>query len=272
MRARSVAARAVGRAQHCVQRLILEQRYGMPSDVLRDVDSHEVGLSGADWQYPYAASPWGILRRVLHRSDVSNEDVFIDFGCGMGVVLVEAAARYSFRRVIGVDIAPQFTRVAREIVDRNRGRLRCRHIEVVTANAADYEVPDDVTVAYFFDPFREEVLDAAIENLIASVDRNPRRLRVILFSLLQVSRFERTGRVRLVRHGRRRMRRWAAAGDLAMYEIEPSVAPRGAPEAHSSSAGETPRNSDRDPSSSARYGMLAGVRPDSGQAGRFFGR
>ena len=31
--------------------------------------------------------------------EITGEDVFIDIGCGMGPVLVEAAARYGFRRV-----------------------------------------------------------------------------------------------------------------------------------------------------------------------------
>ena len=54
------------------------------------------------------------MRRILRRGEVTRDDVFIDIGCGMGPVLVEAAARYDFRRVIGIDVVPEFTEVARE--------------------------------------------------------------------------------------------------------------------------------------------------------------
>ena len=122
--------------------------------------------------------------------------------------MLEAARRYRFRRVIGVDFVPRLTDLARETVDRNRDRLKCRDIELVTQDVVDYEVPDDVTVTYLYDPFRGQVFDAVIAKLIASVDRNPRRLRLIYAVPEEAQRLEATGRVRLVRRGRRMVRRW----------------------------------------------------------------
>jgi SAM-dependent methyltransferase len=105
--------------------------------------------------------------------------VFLDLGCGLGWVVLEAGVRYPFRRVIGVDVVPAFTEVARQTIAVNRPRLRCGEVELVTADATGYEVPDDVTVVYPFHPVYGEAFDAVVSNLIASVDRTPRRLRVI---------------------------------------------------------------------------------------------
>jgi tRNA G46 methylase TrmB len=46
-----------------------------------------------------------VRREPESAGEITREDVFIDIGCGMGPVLVEAAARYGFRRVIGVKLA-----------------------------------------------------------------------------------------------------------------------------------------------------------------------
>ncbi len=136
----------------------------------------------------------------------------------MGRVILEAA-RYPFGRVIGVDVVPQFTAVARDAVARNSSSLRCQDVTVVTADALDYEIPDDVTVVYLAAPFGEEVTQRVIENLVASVDRTPRSLRIIHLFPPDAPRLDGFARVRRVRHGKRRVRRWAPADYLVMYAI-----------------------------------------------------
>jgi SAM-dependent methyltransferase len=215
------------RARLLLTRLILERRYDAPPEFTSQLQPEQLGLSMDLWdddRRMYIPSPHGLLARILRPRDVSPEDVFIDFGCGTGRVVLEAARRYPFRRVIGVDFVPRLTDIARETVDRNRDRLRCRDVELVTQDVFDYEVPDDATVAYLFDPFRGRVFDTVIAKLIASVDRNPRRLRLIYVLPREIRRLEATGRVRLVRHGRRMVRRWLRADYLALYEILPAHA------------------------------------------------
>jgi hypothetical protein len=126
----------------------------------------------------YQPSGWGYLRRGLRKSEVTPEDVFVDFGSGKGRVLCQAA-RYPFGRVIGVEISPALTRVARLNLDRNRRRFACRQVELVTADVADYEIPDDVTYAYLFHPFAGDTFEVLIDRLVESIERWPRRLTII---------------------------------------------------------------------------------------------
>jgi 16S rRNA G966 N2-methylase RsmD len=211
-----------GKTARRLQRLVLERRYGMPPGALRNVDLVDIGFEAPGRVREHVPSPWGVLGRILRAGETTGDDVFIDIGCGMGPVLVEAAARYRFQRVIGVDIVPEFTEVARETIARAGDRLRCEQVEVITADVIDYEIPDDVTFVYMADPFRGHIFDVALAKLVASVDRNPRRLRIIYNWPVEGGRLERTGRVRLVRYGRRRNRPWNRTLDLAMYELEPS--------------------------------------------------
>jgi SAM-dependent methyltransferase len=215
-------ARPPGKTARLLQRLVLERRYGMPTGALRDLDLADIGFDAPGRVREHIPSPRGVLRRILRTNEITSDDVFIDIGCGMGPVLVEAAARYEFSRVIGIDVVPEFTEVARATIAGGRRRLRCQEIEVVTTDAMDYEFPDEVTVVYMFDLFREHIFDAVIAKLVASVDRNPRRLRIIYYLPVEGGRLERTGMARLVRYGRRRNRPWTTSPDLAMYEIQPS--------------------------------------------------
>ena len=213
--------RRPGKAARRLQRLLLERRYRMRPGALQDVDLREIGYTAPNRVYEHVPSPWGVLRRILRRREVGHDDVFLEIGCGMGVVVVEAAARYHFRRVIGIDVVPQLTAVARETVARGRKRLRCKEVEIHTGDAMEYVIPDDVTVVYMADPFRGEVFDAVVANLLASVDRAPRRVRIIYFMPVEGGRLERTGRAALVRYGRRMDLSRSTTTDLGMYEIEP---------------------------------------------------
>jgi hypothetical protein len=157
----------------------------------------EYGLDDPD-RVHYVASSRFIVPRVLRRIGVGPDDVFIDFGSGKGRVVYQAA-KFPFKRVIGVEIAEVLNGVARYNIDHNRDRLTCQDVELVTEDAVSYQVPDDLTVAYFYHPFEGLFFARVVDNLIASLDRNPRQLRIIYYQpkymnypdyLLESGRFE----------------------------------------------------------------------------------
>jgi SAM-dependent methyltransferase len=153
----------------------------------------------------YIASAWRTLPRALHHVGVSRDDVFIDFGCGKGRVVHQAAKR-RFRKVVGVEISPALAEVARELIEARKSRHRCGEVEVVVADASEYRVPDDLTIAYFFHPFSGEILDAVLEHIISSIDRNPRRVSLIYAFPRGAAQVEATGRFRLVKQLRGSLR------------------------------------------------------------------
>jgi SAM-dependent methyltransferase len=146
----------------------------------------------------YVPSAWHVLPRALRYVGVSDRDTFVDFGCGKGRV-VHQAARRRFRRVIGVELSPRLADMAREAVAAQSHRHRCRDVEIVVGNAAEFTVPDDMTIAYLFDPFGGEELDAVLTNIIASIDRHPRPVTLIYVRPRQPERILATGRFRLVK-------------------------------------------------------------------------
>lgn len=155
--------------------------------------------------FGYVASAWHILPRALRFTGVAEDDVFVDYGCGRGRA-VHQAARRPFRKVYGVEIAPALAESARANLAARAHQHRCKDVEIVVADAKDFDVPDDLTIAYFFQPFWRDTFQAVLDNLIASVDRNPRRLWLIYAYPLLGSQVLRSGRFRLVKQQRNGLR------------------------------------------------------------------
>ena len=126
----------------------------------------------------YSPSPWWTLPRALRFLGVSDRDTFVDFGCGKGRVVHQAAKR-PFRRVIGVEISPALAEIARANLATRRHQHRCPNVEIVVADAKEFRVPDDLTIAYFWHPFKGETLEAVLRGIVDSIDRHPRRVRLI---------------------------------------------------------------------------------------------
>ena len=198
--------------------LIFERRHGIKTSA--EISLEELGLAHPD-RLHYRPSEWRTLRRILRTDEVGPGDVFVDFGSGMGRVLLEAA-EYPFGRVIGVELSQELNDIASRNVERRLPHLRCKRVEVVTADVVDYPIPDDLTVVYLANPFGGEIFSAVVDNLISSFDRRPREIRIIYNYVREEARLLGTGRVRKVRRGRRFLRRWSRTDELAMYVIVPA--------------------------------------------------
>jgi hypothetical protein len=216
--ARARARRSYLNLRGALSGALIERRRGIETSSVVSLD--ELGLA-ADDRVRYEPSGWLDLRRILRPGEVSTDDVFIDFGSGKGRVLLQAA-RYPFRRIIGLELSPQLNAVARQNVERYRGNLRCPDIELVTGDVLEYEVPDDVTVVYIYNAFKGELFQALIDKLLASVDRRPRKLRLIYRTPLEELRLKRSGGFRLIRQvrGLRPGRAWSHKMSTQLYLVE----------------------------------------------------
>jgi 16S rRNA G966 N2-methylase RsmD len=202
-------------------RLLFEWRYGVRTADF--VYLEDLGLAHRDRVY-YSPANWMTLRRTLPKAEVGPDDVFIDLGAGMGRMVLEAALRYRFKRVIGVELSARLTEIARTNVAVTRARLRCRNIELITSDALDYAIPDDVTVVFMNNPFGGAVFARVIDKLIESVDRAPRQVKLIYFNPVEEAYLLGTGRFRELRTVRRGMRRRPEAGPFGVtrvYALDP---------------------------------------------------
>jgi len=105
---------------------------------------------------------------------------FLDMGSGKGRVLF-IAAEYPFRKVLGVEYSKDMHRVAVDNIGSYRhAKRRCKDVESVVANGADYEFPLDNIVLYLFNPFGPEIMRRMLANLERSLAQSPRHVVVVM--------------------------------------------------------------------------------------------
>jgi len=193
----------------------LERRAGIDTEGTLLPD--ELGFDGQHRER-YQPAGWFQLRRILPPREVGADEVFVDIGSGKGRIVYQAAAWYPFKRVIGVELSGRLTEAARANIDRVRHRLRCEDVELVTADVTEYELSDDVTVVYLNNPFNGPVFAAAVGKILASLERRPRRLRVIYGNPVEEQMLLDAGFRPLRRlRGLRPTREWSLSNSVRMY-------------------------------------------------------
>ena len=118
------------------------------------------------------------FNRVIRDLAVEPDDVFVDYGCGMGRVLV-LAARHPFRSMIGVEVSEELLRSARQNIGQALAPRDQSRVELVHQNARDFRLPDTASVLYFYNPFHGDVLRKVFAEIERSLRAQPRRLRIV---------------------------------------------------------------------------------------------
>jgi len=139
-----------------------------------------VATGGGPDSIDYMPIPYRHLAQLLGRVSMDQDSVLLDYGCGMGRV-VAVAATHPIRRVIGVELSHKLVDVARKNLERAHG-IACRDVELVEAHAAEFVVPDDVSVIHFYNPFIGKTLARVVNRIQDSIRRRPRTVQIIFFN------------------------------------------------------------------------------------------
>ena len=211
---------AISRAKGFLGEHVVDRRRG--TDTSRIVDLATAGVH-TDGRIPYVPSGWRSLPSALRHLPVSEDDVFLDLGCGKGRVVVQAAER-PFKRVIGVELSPELIAVAQENLHAVRDKLRCQNVDLIVADITTWQIPDDVTILYAYNPVRGELFEAAMNAMIASYDRNPRPMYLLYRYPREHDVLEASGRFHLLRTvtSWRPRRAWARATAINVYSARPT--------------------------------------------------
>lgn len=124
-------------------------------------------------------------------SDV-REFTFIDFGSGRGRVLL-FASEINFKQVIGVEFSEELHTSAVDNIARAKHARKCPIVQPLLADATKYVLPGGPLVLYFFDPFRDEVMQQVLNNIKHSYLSDRRKIYLMYLAPVHESMVMETG-------------------------------------------------------------------------------
>lgn len=152
-------------------RLMMDERKGL--DFIMGVSNREAGTDEKIANH-YHATYAPLVKQILKQYKITSQDVFCDYGCGKGDVL-RVAVRFPFGKIIGIELSEAIHKIAME----NARILKWDNVELVNADARDYQDIDRITYFFFYNPFPKEVFDNVLQNIRKSYERKPREIRLI---------------------------------------------------------------------------------------------
>lgn len=118
-------------------------------------------------------------RLLSHLSVDLSEFVFIDVGSGKGRAVLLASS-FPFQRIIGVELSPALTEVARANIKIYHDPLqKCLDIECVCSDATNVPLPLENTIFYLFNPFDGCIMQKFVKRLEESLKEHPRKVVLV---------------------------------------------------------------------------------------------
>ena len=108
-----------------------------------------------------------------------SKSVLLDYGCGKGRSLIVGSS-LGFKKLIGIEITQLANIASDNLINMNFAKSNLFEIKKEDANF--FDVPEDVNVIYFFNPFIGKVLENVIERICHSLIENPRKIYIIFFN------------------------------------------------------------------------------------------
>jgi SAM-dependent methyltransferase len=138
---------------------------------------------------------WVSLIRLFHRHPLGPTDAFVDVGSGAGRVALAASWLFRCRRVIAIERDPRLHDAAVRNLQTCRPSLRTP-VELMNGDALTWALPPEVSVIFLYNPFSGQQFRELVGRVLESLDRSPRRLRLLYANpveaefLAGIARFE----------------------------------------------------------------------------------
>jgi SAM-dependent methyltransferase len=103
---------------------------------------------------------------------------FLDIGCGKGRAMC-VAAHYGFTTITGVDFSKELCLEAEKNLTKIKEQKPELTYKIYTNDAFYFEIPTSVDCIFLFNPFDEIIMSGVVENIMISLEENPRDLVII---------------------------------------------------------------------------------------------
>lgn len=159
-----------------------DRTYGVNTSgaiLLKDLTIAGNNLQECFWYEPMSVK---VFRQIMNHLEINRTHFeFIDFGSGKGRVLL-LASKYGFKKIRGVEFAQELHRIAsKNIGIWSHGKQKPCSIETICMNAAEFPIPTVPLVIFFYSPFRGNVMNQVLNNVLTSHTMNPREMVLIFY-------------------------------------------------------------------------------------------
>ena len=151
----------------------------------RELGIRTVGLrewSGQSHYNRYEATPYEALDTLFRSYTLKRHKRVVDFGCGRGRVAFYIHRRFKVS-VVGVEAHDKTYDEA--LSNKASYRVKAKHISAPIrlkyGLAEHYEVKPQDSCFYFFNPFSSEVFKKVLANIVASFEKVPRTIDLVLY-------------------------------------------------------------------------------------------
>ena len=151
------------------------------ADAFLHIHTEEIQTDGKDTFHchRYEPTPYRVLHALFDSLPLSETDTLLDYGSGLGRLNFYTNHRFKCGG-IGVELASEFHREALHNLRQYRGVRRDR-LQFINKRAEDYEIPDEVTMIYFFNPFSTDIFRSVMTNIEKSFERCQRNITLVLY-------------------------------------------------------------------------------------------
>ena len=121
------------------------------------------------------------LKNIFDKLPIEyHNSSLLDLGCGKGRAIA-VAAKHPFLKIIGLEYDPKLALSAQKNITAMRNKIS-NNIEVVYADAINYDIPKEINVIYMFNPFVGNTLKQVINNIHRSYKAAPRKIHIIFLN------------------------------------------------------------------------------------------
>ena len=129
------------------------------------------------YHHPYEPTPYCVLERLADSGLIRREDAVLDYDCGKGRVDF-FLSHSTGARAIGIEYDGD---IYRQAVENQQSAAFRADVRFLLTRAEIYEVPEEVTRCYFFNPFSVEILRKVMARILESWYTQPREIHLFFY-------------------------------------------------------------------------------------------
>ena len=160
--------------------LIFDYKYHIDTINTKMLDELDIESSNKSNGHYYEGTNYYVFKQVFSEIAIDPSQSFlVDFGSGKGKAMC-LAAELGFKKVTGVEFSLELVEICRKNLEIFQKKSNAKtNFEVIHVDAAEYNIPLDANVLFFYNPFNEVVIAKVIANIMKSYELNPRPIWIL---------------------------------------------------------------------------------------------